>query len=156
MQGRFFRLLLVSLMGFSCSLFEAEELPPQWVEASLYGAPPLRDILSECESALQASNFPLPFHRDDLERAVVSGWDVAPHPFSRKGMRSRGIFEVNPLEKGAWLLRVRVEVEKNDEVHQPLELDSAKWKPMPDDAEVARIVLQHALTRLRRVGTRIG
>ena len=68
MQGRFFRFLLISLMGFSCSLFEAEELPPQWVEASLYGAPPLRDILSECESALQASNFPLPFHRDDLQR----------------------------------------------------------------------------------------
>ena len=156
MRGRLCGLLLVSLAGLSCSLFGSEELPPGWVERDIHSTPPLRDILSECEAALHAAGFPQPFHRDDLARVVNSGWDVAPHPFSRKGLRRRGVFQLDPLEGGGWSLRARVEVEKNEEVHMPLELDAAKWEAVADDLVAARVILQHAITRLRRAGARIG
>ena len=156
MCGRLCGLLLVPFMGVSCSLFGSEELPPGWVEKSIHWAPPLRDILSECEAALHAAGFPQPFHRDDLARVVNSGWDVAPHPFARKGLRRRGVFQLDPLEGGGWSLRARVEVEENEEVHMPLELDAAKWKAVADDPDAAGVILQHALTRLRRAGARIG
>jgi len=137
----------------SCSLFESEPLPENWLPADLDHAPPRRDLLTQCQWALRNAGYP-PGEADEALGMVESGWLVSLHPFSRKGRRYKGVIvaEVSP-ETGKDMIRVRVEVEGNTEKKQPLEPALAKWEPLGDDISRAEVLLEHVLLQLRQKRT---
>lgn len=143
-------LVLGTGVATSCSLFESEPPPENWLAAELDHAPPRRDLLTQCQWALRNAGYP-PGEADEALGMVESGWLVALHPFSSKGRRYKGVIvaEVSP-ETGKDMIKVRVEVEANAEKKQPLEPSSAKWEPLGDDPSRAEVLLEHVLLQLRQ------
>lgn len=144
-------LALAVLAGAGCSLFESGPDPEQaWESQDLQSGPPRRDLMKACEWAVLQADFPVS-ERDDVAGRVVSGWNVNLSPFSYQGTRSRATIEVEDLgQPSAYRIRVRVEVQRNQEVHRTLDLSEAEWEDDGFDQVRARIVLQQVLAQVRR------
>jgi hypothetical protein len=141
---------LVCMTG-SCSLFSTGE-DELWVHEIIQDAPPIRDLLSECEWALLEAKFP-PGDRDEAGARVTSGWQKVLHPFSKNGRRYQGILEIEPMgELGVCRVSARVRVQANKEVHRPLDEAYAQWESTEDDAQRARTLLHHLLGRISDPG----
>ena len=139
------------LLAGGCSLLSSAPDPEEaWVEQEIHDGPPRRDLLRACEWAVLRSEFPVS-DRDEVAGRVTSGWDVNLAPYSKQGTRSRAVLEVVELsERNAYRVRARVEVQRNQEVHQTLELAAADWEDDGFDMTRARIVLQQVLVQVRR------
>lgn len=143
---------LLALAPACSSLSGEDEAEAGWVAGEVHDGPPRRDLLRACEWALLRAGFPLS-DRDEVSGRVTSGWDLNLAPYSRRGTRARAVAEVSELAApGAYRVRVRVEVERNMEVHRPLEPAEADWEEAGFDAGRARLVLQHVLLQVRQPG----
>ena len=145
-----FALVLGAGVMSSCSMFESEPPPENWLQEELNHAPPRRDLLTQCQWALRNAGYP-PGEADEALGMVESGWLVALAPFSSKGRRYKGVIlaEVSP-ETGKDIIKVRVEVEMNGEKKQPLEPALAKWEPLGDDPSRADVLMEHVMLQLRQ------
>ncbi len=144
-------LLCLTGMTGSCSLFSVEE-EELWVHEIIDDAPPIRDLLSECEWALLKAKYP-PGDRDDAGARVTSGWFENMQPFSSYGRRYQGMLEIEPMDAvGVYRVSSRVRVQINKEVHKPLDEDHAKWESVGDDEQRARTLLHHFLARVTTPG----
>lgn len=149
-------LLAAAALSSGCGLLGGDDGEEAWVSTELRDGPPRRDLLKACEWAVLQAEFPV-YDRDDVSGRVTSGWDVNLAPYSFQGTRSRAVIEVEELGGNQdYRLRVRVEVERNQEVHQTLELAAADWEPDGYDQTRARVVLQQILVQVRRPASASG
>jgi hypothetical protein len=142
-------LCLLPLLA-SCSLMGGEE-EGDWTERTIAEAPPRRELLAYCSQAMAQAGYPAP-RVDEARDAVVSEWRLELQPFAGAGRRFRATVELVGYDRDAALLRARVESEKNGEKGRPMDLALAKWEEMPDDANRARILLQHVVSLLETSG----
>ena len=94
--------------------------------------------------ALQHEGYPVGHGLDPVNRVAKSGWANDLAPFRGKGVRRRAVVGIFQSEEdpGAWLIEVRVEVEKNMDIVRPLDPGFAEWEEAPDDAVEADLILQ--------------
>ena len=132
----------------SCTAFGPQVEDPYWVERELEDGPPRRDLLQACGLAVVRADFP-PGELDEVAGRVTSGWDVNLAPYSKRGTRSQAIVEVVPREeRRTYQLRVRVRVQVNQEVHQPLVYEEAEWEDAREDRVRASEVMEHVLNQV--------
>jgi len=135
----------------SCGLWENRH-PEIWMGEVMESAPPMRDFLTEVEWAFLQAGFP-PGFADTGSMEVISGWDVASHPFSGQGIRSQATARLtNGEAKDSMLVEVRVSVQTNEEVIWPLDPKKAQWKNAVDNGQRAKVVLMHIKARLAQSG----
>ena len=143
-------LLLAGAVGSSCSLFGSEEPEELWLEHQLEHAPPMRDLLTECQWALRNAGYP-PGESDESLGQVESGWLVVLHQFANRGRRYQGVVVAESTgEVGKYLLKARVRVEMNTEKRHTTESAAAQWEPLGDDSARARVLMEHLLIQLRQ------
>lgn len=140
--------LLLPLL-LSCSMIGGDDAT--WVERRLAEAPPRRDLLGYCAQAIAQAGYPAP-QVDEAQNAVVSDWRLELKPFAGTGRRFRARIELTGYEGNLAVLRSRVETEKNTETGHPMENALADWEKMPDDAQRARVLLQHTVSLLQTSG----
>lgn len=143
------RALCLTVLLASCSLTGGDE--GEWTERTLADAPPRRELLAYCAQAMAQAGYPAP-RVDEARDAVVSEWKLELQPFAGAGRRYRATLELAGYDRDAALLRARVATEKNGEKGRPLDVTLAKWEEMPDDANRARILLQHVASLLPAAG----
>jgi len=138
---------LTLLVLGSCSLFQAVD-QEQWVHEIVENGPPIRDMLSECEWAMLDAGFSAG-DRDDSGARVTSAWRENLQPFSSMGRRYQGILEIESMgEVGLYRINARVRVQRNKEVHQPLDSGEADWESMDDSTVHAQTLLRHFMGRV--------
>ncbi len=147
----FLWMALLLLFQGSCSLFSVTE-DELWVHEIVQDAPPIRDLLSECEWALLDADLP-PGDRDEAAARVTSGWKTVLHPFSSGGRRYQGLLEIEATDEiGVYRISARYRVQANTEIHKPLDASLAKWESMEDDPQRAKILLHHLVGRVSTPG----
>ena len=143
MKGLFAVLGLLVLGLFGCAgVFTASTPPPEWIPGEV-SAQDDRLLLDVTALALQKSGFPIGTGVDPNALVIVSGWQNSLQPFRGKGWREQCEVRYEKQAPRKYKVAIRVRHEKNDDILQPLNLSYAKWIPEGDDADRARIVLQH-------------
>jgi hypothetical protein len=149
-------IVLAATLVSACesSLYRGEDSTPVWVEYEVEKGPPRRDLFQICHLALVRAGFP-PGDNDEAGGKITSGWDVNLAPYSFKGYREQGIIEITPLE-GIYHYKVEARVRKdiNIEHATTLEISRAEWDPGADNAQRARVVMQHLRSQLYPTGPR--
>lgn len=135
-------LSIVLLAG--CGLFGS---PEHWLQREVEG-PPLRELKRICTWAAVQADFPPPLAETEPGR-LVSGWDIQLSPFASRGTRARAIVAYERQEDGdGWLLKVRVEEQRNTEFGRPSDLEYAKWGESYENEQRASTVLFGVVTQL--------
>lgn len=134
---------LVALMS-SCSL--KRDIPEDWQKLEV-NAPSDRILWKVANMSLNSRGFP----RGKLSLAdmeIETGWRNDLSPFRGRGHRTKAFVEMDPVEKGRWLVRARVHKERNMNLGRPLSLPDAEWEQLEDDKIVAQVILQHIFSLL--------
>lgn len=134
--------LLAAALAFvaSCkSPFSEPEAP--WAGREL-AAPSENIAWTVCTMALAKSGFPVGTGADPSTLTIVSGWKTQLAPFRGDGFRERAHLKLAPTTAGQWRVEVRVEREDNMDIKRPMDPSYAEWKPAPDNAEAAELILE--------------
>ena len=140
-----------TLFLFCALLFGACQMgtsnPPQWVSTSAT-APSEAVVWEVALFALQEAKFPVGAGVDPSTRLASTGWRNSLAPFKSEGYRKRAHKRLEPLEGGKYRLYLHVEMETNEELARPMQLDYAQWESAPDDLETAQILISKIDARL--------
>jgi hypothetical protein len=120
---------------------------PAWVERELT-APSENVVWQVVLQTLSRFNFPLGAGLQPDRLVAVSGWRNTLQPFKDAGYRMRATVEIEPCSESDFLVRVRVERQRNRSLVKPLDLRYAEWDSEPDDEREAAILAQHMRTYL--------
>ncbi len=122
-------------------------VPAQWVSTNAVA--PSDSVLWELSLyALQEQKFPIGAGADPATMVATTGWRNSLAPFKGEGYRQRVRLKLETIEPGKFKISLQVERETNEELARPMELESAKWEPAPDDVDTAKILLSKISARV--------
>ncbi len=130
-----------------CACQTGRTTPPQWVSTSA-SAPSDSVIWELALYAMQEQGFPIGAGADPSTMIATTGWRNSLAPFKGEGYRQRARLQLETLEPGRFKISVQVEMETNEELARPMELQYAEWEPAPDDVNTAKILLSKIQARL--------
>lgn len=139
MMTRLKVLLVLALGALACN---SGPPPAEWVERELEA--PSENVMWEIVwRSMERMKLPRGSGMDRAELRAESGWLSRPSPFKGKGYRRRAFVEVEPQGEGRFLVRARVQRQRNEALVNPADLRYAEWEWDGEEVEVARILLQH-------------
>lgn len=143
------RALLALCLGLLAAGCSALGLGPKrvWVEEELPG-PSDEVVWQVVVRSLERMSFPRGSGLDRTLLYAESGWRTHPGTHKGKGYRVKAHVQVEGAGGDRYLVRVRVERQKNVALVNPADLRYAEWEAEPDDEGQARILLQHVKTFL--------
>ncbi|MFT4537624.1 MAG: hypothetical protein ACI841_003726 [Planctomycetota bacterium] len=119
---------------------------PNWVERELES--PSEAVLWEFSlSALRNQGFTMGSGANPGRLEIVSNWKKDLQAFKGDGKRTRATLRLERLGDGRYNIAVRVEVEVNEDIVQPLDPTFAKWEVAPDDKSMANIIVSRVVAR---------
>lgn len=132
-------LLLAScVLGGACQV--AKKHPQVW-QVDEIATDSQRVLWEVTAMSFQKHGFPTGTGLDPATMVATSGWKYDLAPFRGQGFRERAHIEFEPLDKGVYDVRLRIERENNMDMVRPLDLSYAEWKAAPDDEIEAKLLL---------------
>jgi hypothetical protein len=123
------------------------EPDPTWSEAEASIAS-RRLGLEVAAQAFESQGYQIGTGLDTTAGRVLSQWKVSLAPFRGDGQRKRAEARLEPLSTGRYRLQVRVQVQANVNLSDPLDISLAEWEWRPEDTVAADILLQKMLALL--------
>ena len=138
-----FALAVFSSTG--CHLFSTKPRP-EWVSGEIpsQSEQVLREVVV---LSLRKAGYPVGAGVDPGARTVSTGWRESAHAFKGKGWREKATVQYEPVDRGRFEVKIRVERETNESL-RPLEPEYAKWTPAPDHPPAAQKVMQYLRSML--------
>lgn len=123
------------------------EPDPTWSEADAAIAS-RRLGLEVAAQAFESQGYQIGTGLDTTAGRVLSQWKVSLAPFRGDGERKRAEARLEPVSSGRYRLQVRVQVQANMNLSDPLDISLAEWEWRPEDTVAADILLQKMLALL--------
>lgn len=148
MKTGWIRTTLFLLAGsFSAACQTGRDAKAQWVETTAV-APSESVVWEVALQALAKQKFPLGAGVDQGARVATTGWKNSLAPFKGQGYRQRARLRLEPLEGGKYKLFLQVEMDTNEDIFRPMELEYAKWETHEDDVQTAQILISEIDARI--------
>ena len=145
---------IASLCGLfllqGCALFGGGKSEEQWQEREVQNVS-WDDLWQLSKQALVQGRFTV-VDVDEVEGRIQSAWQYGLSPYSREEKRERATFVIQRQASDRYLVRVRVESEKNKDMTKTMNPEGAKWVPGSDNPDLARFLLQYVLSRTQQFG----
>jgi hypothetical protein len=140
-------LAVLCALGSACST-TPKEPEPSWASSALVVGSD-NQLWQVMLLALNATGFPQGAEMDRGDMHIVTGWKIELAPRKGKGTRKQAELICTPLGPDRWSVDVRVRMQINNTLAQPLDYSYAEWEWVPDDLTTARIIVQHMRAYLR-------
>ncbi len=138
---------VLALFCAACSIFGKGPPRPTWVERE-FMAPSENVMWEVVRRSMTRMGFPQGAGMDHTGLSAESGWRTLPAVTKDKGQRLRAIVEIDTLGDDRFLVRTRVQKQKNTTIVNPSDPRYAEWEWVQDDEETARLLIQHMRTFL--------
>jgi len=138
-------LLAAGSLLASCSASGGVEPDPVWRQARVE-APSDNVLWKVALLSLEQSDFPLIGGMDPSSGIVMSGWKTQLQPFHGEGDRQRAEIRMEPVAERLWMVKARVQRQRNMALASPLDATRAEWKWDAENPVAAEILLRHIVS----------